>query len=446
MGNVNNYVTVTISKNAAGVTRVGFGTLCVLSQTAAFAERIRSYSNDAAVAVDFANSRSPERRASAVHFGQGTSPKKLKIGRRANKSTLIYQFSVVTVRNLYTYQLAVTGDAFDRTVVSFTSDGTATDPEIIAGLVIALNAVVSKNYTATGAASPGSMTASVAGGWFSVEVINPDDLKVVMTHADPGVTADVTAIALADADFYMVYNFTNASAEGTALATWTEANKRIFMCDGCETDTINTAAAGGTDLFKTLNTAARARTYTFWHHRLDQMPGAGLAGRCLPLDPGTEAWHDKTIASVDPTGFMTDTHRANIVARKANGYEPVAGIGVTFQGTMTDGSFLDITRLLDAFAQDASLSIFTAKVNSNKIGYDNPGIRKIANEFRGSINRFAGPTQGFNADTIQVVVPRSEDIPAGGADRTARILNGISGFVQATGAIAVVNVAINVVA
>lgn len=451
MGNINSYVTVTISKNTIGITRAGFGTFLALTQNAPFTSRVKTYADDASVAVDYANARSPERRLSACFFGQATSQKKLKFGRRANKSTMVIQLSVVAIRNSYQYGVWITGDTFDRTLVPFTSDSTATDAEIAAGFVTALNAVASKNYTATGAASPVSITATTAGAWFSVEIASPtgsnapaDDLKVAMTHTDPGVTADVTACAQEDGDFYMVYNFTNSAAEGTSLATWTEANKRTYMCDGSQTDTINTAASGGTDLFKTLNTSAFSRTYAFWHHRLDQMPGAGFAGFCLSFSPGTEAWHDKSIATVEATPWLTSAHRQNITDRKANGYEPVAGIGVTFAGTTSSGDYFDIIRLLDAFADDCSKAIFTTKTQNSKVGYDNPGIRLIANDFRGSINRFAGPGQGFDPDSIVVTVPRAEDVPS--IDRSTRVLNGIKGFVRAVGAIATVNVSINVVA
>lgn len=449
MGNINNYVTVTISKNTIGITRAGFGTFLALSPNAPFSNRVKSYADDASVATDYANARSPERRLSAAFFGQGTSQKKLKFGRRGNKSTMVIQLSVVTVRNLYQYGVYVTGDSFDRTLVTFTSDGTATDPEIIAGFVTALNLVAGKNYTASGAASPASLTGNTAGAWFTLEIASPaggvpaDDLKMAHTHADPGVTADITACALEDSDFYMIYNFSNSTAEATALATWTEANKRLYMSDGSQTDTINTTFAAGTDLFKTFNTSTFTRTYAFWHHRLDQMPGAGLAGLCLSFDPGTEAWHDKSIATVEATPWLTQTHRDNIVARKANGYEPVAGVGETFAGTTSSGDYIDIIRLLDAFVDDCSKSLFALKRKGGKLGYDTPGIRAAGAEFRGSINRFAGPNLGFDPDSIVVVIPRLEDIAP--ADLTARALNGIKGFVRAVGAIATINVAINVV-
>ncbi len=449
MGNINNYVTVTITKNTIGITRAGFGTLIALTQNAPFAARTRSYSSDAAVAVDYPNVRSPERRMSATFFGQSTSSKKFKLGRRVNKSTMVIQLSAIVVRNLYQYGVFVTGDSFDRTLVTFTSDANATDAEIAAGFVTQLNLVAGKNYTATGAASPISITGNTAGAWFCVEIASPvspsaspDDLKIAMTHADPGVTADITACALEDSDFYQVYNFSNSAAEATALATWTEANKRTFMCDGSQTDTINTTVGAGTDLFKTLNTAAFTRTFALWHHRLDQMPGAGLASQCLSFDPGTEAWHDKTISLVDPTPWLSQTHRDNIVARKANGYEGIAGIGITFGGTCSSGDFIDITRLLDAFADTAQRLLLGLKQQGGKLAYDDPGIRAAGATFRGAINLFAGPGLGFDADSVIVTVPRAVDVPAN--DRATRALNGITGFVRANGAIATINVNINI--
>ncbi len=443
MGNINNYVTVTITKNSIGITRAGFGTLLVLSQNAPFVGRTKTYSDYAAVAVDYPLSTAPENIAAAAVFGQSLSPKQMKIGRRANKSTMVYSLSVVTVRNSYTYELYVSGQGFARTLVSFTSDASATDGEIIVGLVAALNAVVSKNYTAAGTISPATVTASAAGGFFCLQVVNPNDLKISMTHADPGVAADLTAIALADPDFYSVYNFSNSLAEGPAIATWVEANKRIFILDTNQTDSIITAESGATDVLKVAKTAAYTRTMGMYHHRLDQMPGAALNGRCLPITPGGETWADKTLSLVNATN-LEDTHRNNLVARNANGYEgPVAGIGITFNGMVASGEFLDVTRFLDYFKDDAQKAIFGVKTANDKISYDDPGIRKIANEFRASLARGV-EAKGFVDGSIKLTVPNSADVAA--ADRTARVLNGLKAEAQLAGAIHIVSVAINVVA
>lgn len=439
MGTITNYVDVVIARNSVGPTRQSFGTLLVLTQNATFTARTATYTDEASVAAAFTDSTSPERKVAAAVFAQNPAPKRIKFGRRANKSTLVYSLSVLVVRNSYTYGVYVSGTGIARQLVTFTSDSSATDGEIIIGLVAAINAVAANNYLAAGSASPGTVTADVAGGWFCLQPANPYDLTVKMTHVDPGLQADLTAIALEDPDFYQIYNFANSKLEATEIWTWAEANKRTFAYDSNDSDIINVAVGSGTDGFVAAKTAALTRTFPFYHHRLDQMPGAALAGRILPLTPGSETSADKNLALVDPSP-LDGTHRANIVARNANGYETVAGVGVTFQGKVSSGEYLDVTRFLDSLVDDARTAMFTTKLSNDKVPMDDNGIRLLANDLRGAIRR--GIAAGGLLPDYTMVVPLSKDISS--ADRASRTLTGLKAFVTLAGAIQTVNATITV--
>ncbi len=448
MGNLSNYVTVTISRASAGLTRAGFGTLLILTPNTSGwgAARTRTYLNMASVEDDWAADTFEWRAANAA-FAQNPAPKKIKMGRLALAPTLVYTIVVNAVRSSYTYQMYVTTPAVDRTLVEFTSDSSATNDEICTGIVAALEAVVGTNFVAavvpgTGDTDTMTVTADAAGGWFALEVANPADLGVAMTHADPGYATDLAAIKLADTDFYAIYNGFNSNAVATAIATWTETAKKFFMMDSNETRGITTAATSS-DTFDDLKTAARDRTATFYHHRPDQMAGAALCGKVLPVTPGSETWADKPLSGVDPTE-LTDTHRSNLESKNANGYEAVGSAGLTFFGKTASGEWIDKIRFLDWFENTAATRIFNVKRASDKIPMTNPGIAKIEAELRATCKE--GERAGGIKPGWTVVTPDADDPDqVTDNDRTTRTLNNVFANIQLQGAIHIVNVRANVV-
>src|SRR4029077_372022 len=168
-----------------------------LSYVAAWTERTRTYGGDTDVLVDFPNTTGPPARIAAAYFSQSPGPTQLVIGRGANKPTKVVQVSAIspTANANYAYTLLVKGDGFADATVTYTSDGTPTDAEWAAGMVSALNGVSGKNFTATGSSSPISITGSAAGNWFSIEVDDLNHQSATETTTDPGVAADLTAIA-----------------------------------------------------------------------------------------------------------------------------------------------------------------------------------------------------------------------------------------------------------
>lgn len=445
MGALTNHVTITISRNSVGITRAGFGTMLILTPNfvGTGSEKTRSYSEIDGVATDYPNTTSFEYKAAEAAFSQNPRPERVKFG-KLTAMTLIATVGIATVRNTYPYELDVKGKGVTSTRVSFTSDGSATNDEVVAGLVAALNLVPGKNYTAAATGGAGSqvvtITGTLAGDWFSISVVNVDDLSIAYTQADVSITADLNAIKLYDADFYALYlNAAFASnSPATLTAAWCESNKKILMCELNESRCITTAA-GSSDTADDIKTASYDNTMAFYHHEPDQCAGAAFLGACLPLDPGSETWTDKNLSGVDPSP-LTDTHRGNLTAKNANGYETVAGYGVTFEGKVGSGEFLDTIRFFHWFEDDAAKGIFGVKVANSKIPMANPGIATIVTELRASMIR--GEERGGWLPGWKITFPKAETISS--ADRTARTLNGIKATATPAGAVHKINVTINV--
>lgn len=436
------HVSVVISQSSANVTRQGFGTGMFLSYYANWVERQRSYSSLLEVAADFTDPYSPEYLAAQSYFGQTPSPSKLVIGRGANKPTKIFQLSAINpVSNLnYTYRLKVRGKAFGETTVTYTSDGTPTDAEWAAGMVAALNAVVGKNYTASGAASPITITGNAAGDWFSVEVLDINYQKITETHVDPGVAADLTAIQTENSDWYCLLTGYNSKLYSIAAAAWVESNGKIYVADTNDTNSLITAVGNG-DLMDQIKTNAYAATLCTYHPSPAVFMAAALVGRCLPLTPGGETWKFKTLAGV-PAYSLTSTQKSNIVARNGNGYETISSLNITFDGKTGDGNFLDVRRGLDYLREDLTKSVFTALAANDKVPYTDAGISIIESEVRGALKR--SEVNGILDFGSEVIVPLVSSVSA--ADKTSRTLNNVKFKGKLAGAIHKANVVGTVIA
>src|SRR5688500_10214682 len=138
MSTLSEHVSLTITQDTVGMARAGFGVPLILSCNASFSERVRLYSDlpgitDAGFATD-----SPAYLAAPAAFSQSPHPEQVAIGRAVGKPTQRYKVTVSTVANEHTYTLVVKGEGVTESTVTYTSDGTATDGEICAGLVAAL--------------------------------------------------------------------------------------------------------------------------------------------------------------------------------------------------------------------------------------------------------------------------------------------------------------------
>ncbi len=428
------YVTINITQTTVGITRAGFGTALFLSYQPAWAERTRTYGSLADVAVDFtATNPGPAYRFAQSYFSQSPAPQRLIIGRGALKPSKTVQLSALnpTSNISYQYKVLVKGTGFADATVTFTSDASPLDSEYASGMVTALNAVPGKNYTASGAASPITITGNAVGDWFSIEVDDVNYQTTTETTADPGVATDLTAITAENPNWYALGTSFNSKLYGVAAAAYVEsAGLKIYIPATNDTNCLATST-GTLDLMDQAKTNAYTRTSVHYHRNPAAFADAALMGKCLPYEPGEETWAYKTLAGV-ATFPMTATHRANIVARNGNSYESVAGLSITFNGMMANGGFIDTRRGLDWLQDDMQKAVFGALASSAKIPYTDLGISVIESQVRGSLKR-AGDKGILDETTIVVTVPKVADVPS--IDKTTRTLNNVKFSATLQGAV-----------
>jgi hypothetical protein len=435
------HVQLTLILDSVGIARAGFGVPMILSHAAAFSERLRYYTSLASVAADFA-SGTPEYLAARAFFSQSPHPSRIAIGRATASVTQKYTVGVASVVEGQAYALTVSGTGFDGTTVSYTAAAGNLNDDIVAGLVTALNAVPDKTYTATATGTALSqvveITANTANTWFSVAVGSTTALNMSQSHtvSDAALSADLDAILLEDAGWYELHTLFNSADYALAAADWVEANKRIYVFDTNDSASVTTAYSEGvsTDTLAQLFDGGYARTMGAYHPDPSAMFAAAWMGRWLPTEPGAATTKGKTLSGVSPVA-LTGTHRNNLIARRANSYQRVAGRNITWEGTVpsTTYRFLDVVRDLDWVEDDMAKGVFGAIVGTDKVPYTSEGILLVENEVRASVNRAVN--RGIFADDPAPVVTTPDIADVATVDKEERILRDVKFSATLAGAI-----------
>lgn len=427
---LSNYVSITITRDSVGVARAGFGVPLLLGGPTAWLERVRSYNSLTDVVADFATT-TVEYKAAEKLFGQSPKLETLKIARSALPPTQRYTLSIGTPVNSHTYTINVVGEGFSGTA-SFTSDASATDGEIVVGLVAALNGISGNNYIAAGTTSPFTVTADNPGDWFSLEIVNADipNMTISQNHADPGVATDLANISLEDDDWYALYTVFNSKAYVGAAAAAINAQKKIYLFDANDTTCATVAVASADDTFEDVFDLGYTRVSGWYHPDPSDFLAASVLGRCLPLDPGAVTFALKTLSGTEVVS-RTATHRQNILARKANSYERVSGRNVTYNGTVASGEFIDVIRDLDFVEDDIGASIFEVLADADKVPFTDEGIALVEGALRAAMAR-AEAAKIF-APGWTVTVPKAADVST--ANKGTRTLPDVKFSATLAGAI-----------
>lgn len=426
-------VDIVITSDSVGVARTSFGTPLILSNTASWAERVRSYTDLAGVLADFA-ADSPEALSATALFAQNPHPKTIKIGRAALPATQVYLITPVAADDS-DYVFRVSGEGVTEETTTFTSDSSALLSEVTLGITTALNAVVGRNYTAVDGGTYVTVTATAAGDWFAIEQVSAAVLGTIeQTHVDPGVATDLAAIALEDADWGVLLTHFNSSAYVLAAAVWIETQEKLYICDLNDTRAVTTALAAGTDPIDALHTLARERTAVMYHHKPDQFAASAWVGKVTPNDPGSATWFGKTLSGVSAT-TLTSTERGRLVAKSGNFYTTIAGVNVTQMGTAASGEYIDVVRGDDWVADDMAKRIFATIAGRPKIPYTDEGVALIENDMRATLK--IAVDRDIYASFV-ITVPLVADVDD--ADKIARLLPDMKFSAVRSGAVQKVNV------
>jgi hypothetical protein len=431
---LNDIFTVAISTTGPAPTQQGFGIPLVLGTVpgwGASQDRIRFYASLLAMTTDGIATTDPEYLAATAIFAQNPAPPTIAVGRRANKPTMRFKIQVLSAVASKKYSVFVNGVEKSFTAAA---GGTDTTTTIAAGLVTAIGALA--GFTVTSATDTITITATVAGNWVRISVSDPNVfLDVWQDHADPGVQADLTAILTANDTWYAIVSTfagttgaTNTSEVGQ-IAAWAEANQKLYIAGMQDSRIIG---ASTTDIASNLKALSYARTTGWYHPDNGLFLDGGVAGKCLPLAPGSETWKFKTIAGVSVT-VVTATQQTNLKSKRTNYYYSVAGLGITTEGTVYSGEYVDTIRGRDWLAARLQTRLLTLLAQRDQGALHRPGHRLVESEVRAQMSE--GVAQGYLAASPAptVSVPKAANVSL--TDKQNRVLNNVLFSATLAGAI-----------
>lgn len=417
---LNSIITLNISRQTTAVAKAGFGVPMVLGTHNVFTERLRFYSDSASVLTDGFESTDSEYLAVAKAFSQSPPPVKVAIGRIQADDVGI---SVDTVANITLYTVTIDG-TID---FEYTSDASATDLEIAAGLVLLIDAHA--DYTATDDVDGTfSVSNAVNGTAFSVAVDSNMSVEKPITKSET-ITDALNAILLYNTDWFGFVNTDRLIADALLSAAWAEANGRLF--GHCDNTPAIYDSGSTTDILAQLKALNYDNSFFIFNAAPnDFLDFAWMAGQ-FTTDPGSTTWKFKTPKGI-ASDSLTVTQSSAIADKNGNTFEHVAGVDITSEGVMVGGEYIDVIRgsfWLKARMQERLYAKF---VNLPKIPHTDAGYAIIEAEIRAQINEAI--VNGYLVITdLVITIPLADEVSD--ADKASRTLTGVSWSAKLSGAV-----------
>jgi hypothetical protein len=250
-------------------------------------------------------------------------------------------------------------------------------------------------------------------------------------------SAALAAMNAEDSNWYGFVAATRTLAEQQDAADWSESNKKLY---GISTADPNVVDSTG-DIAEYINTNSYDRSYAIYDPdsdltATDDYPAASWMGVMFPKDPGSATWKFKTLTGNVPNGssaakpVLTGAQITALFGKKGNAYNLVAGVGITENGTVGSGEYIDIIRGIDWLEARIQQLVFTPLVNLDKVPFTNSGIQVINAQLKTALQE--GIDKGLLA-SFTTTVPAIEDVSS--TDKGNRELTGVTFTAILAGAI-----------
>ena len=416
------HVVVNISTTPQNPSAQGFGVPLIMGYHNNWIERHRLYTSLQGLLDDgFLVTDAIYLMAEKI-FTQPITPPTVAVGRMAFQSVQSINLTP-DAQNEVSYNVEVNG-----LTATFVSDATALVAEITAGLKLAIDALAVPGVTTTDNTTDLDIDAT-AGTRLAVSV-NRNLLARVDNTPDPGYAADLAAIRESYDDWYSLLIVDASKAIIVAVSALIEAIRRTFYAE-CGDDNIHDSLVT-TDVATTLQGLSRKNTILTLRKNPHLYFSGALAGDIMPQIVGT--W---TAKFESPASALVDdwtaTEIANTKAKGCNVFLDDSGYQFFQEGVTPGGQFFDDTVLAHWLQANMETAVANVFANSPKTAYTDAGIRSIGAAF-GSILDTQISRGGIAADPApQIILPLAADISA--ANRTARLLPGLSWSAQTSGAI-----------
>lgn len=426
MADLNDYISINISRETTAVATTGFGVALFVDEFTNFSERVRSYSSTTSVLDDF-DTGSNVYKAAVKYFGQERKPTALLVGRKQVDDVTGL---VATVADSTDYTLTVNGAA-----VTITSDADATAIEIVAALKIGVDVLSIAGLTFTDNLD-GTYAVSVTTG-SSWSIVASSNLTLNNGISPEDWVEAVTACSEENDTWYVLTASTRSIANQTALADYIETQYRWYYTATNAADAKSVGVT--TDIGSVIKANAYDRTKAMWSGEAgSDFPELGHIGLCITYTPGQVDWMYKTIAGVAPDAYSGTV--AGVLGTKGYvTYQTLGGVNVTLMAN--DKSlleYIDVINLVDWLHARMQEGIYALLVNQPKVPFTPSGATSVQAILLGVLNDQVVIGGLAATPSPVVVVPNPRSLSQ--ADRTGRILSGVTFEATLSGSIRYVKI------
>lgn len=340
------------------------------------------------------------------------------------------------------YQVVING-----TTIQYTSPtNVQTNEEIAAALTLLIN----DQNNATGVTASDNLDGTIA--------LSSDDVTKILTceftpfimqyvtgliieplTASESVTASLNAVQAVDDTWYAVACTDHTSATQQLIAAWTEPQVKIYGTASSDANIINESVSDdNTSIAYILRNANYARSFLIYNQDADsEYPECAWFGACLPFNPGSETWAFKNLAGVAYSDLSTNQEN-NAHNKNCNTFEYIGGVGITLNGVVSVGEYIDVIRGIDWLTSTIQSYVYSTLVNSPKVPYTDSGITAIQAQVQRALAQ--GVTNQLLSDDPApvVTVPKAANVSS--ADKAARILRNVNFTATLAGAIQAIQI------
>ena len=426
MTTLNNIVDVSITRETRTIQRASFSIPCFIAEHTIFAERAKEYTSLADILTAGFATTSAVYKAATLYFGQTVAPSKIVVGRRLVPSVTI----TPTVADTTVYSFKANG-----TLITFTSDGTATAAEIVTGLKAALTTASIPTTGASGIVATGTTTLILtpSGDASSFANYTANLVAVNAASVEDWVSATIPAVRAIKDQWYMLSIDTHVDATVLAVAAYIEGIKatspKFYVFSSAASD-IKTSAT--TDIFSLVKALSYTHTAYIYSGMASSFAECGLVGRFAPEQAGSNIWEQKTIVGLT-VDTLTPDEISYIHDKNGATYENVGSVDVVIGGKCADGGWIDESIFVDWLKSRIQESVWALLVNTRKIGYTSAGAAAIEGAMRSVMAE--GIQVGGLADDPSPVVTVPNVLNLSSAQRATRTLPDVTFTARLAGAI-----------
>lgn len=337
----------------------------------------------------------------------------------------------------------------------YTYEGTDTSPATVSAALKVLIDAGAHPVTVTDNTGDLDITADVAGDGFSyaTPTVIDGDQTITLTTANRSIETELSDIEAVDSDWYAVIPESRDALQITRAVEWVTSQSGMPRTVWAQTSDADVPTSATDDLASLLEASAYGRSILTYHPTDDDKVASGWAGFVLAANPDSESTIAayKTITGVMPAP-PTTTERGYLLAKNANFYSTLYGVGAMYDGKCGDGHFVDERIIADWFAirlgENLAQLLLDTSNRNEKIPFTDPGIATVGSVAQALIDKGTRvghfvPGSPYNKVTLPSI-DQSSSNPVDPDDRAARHLV-FTASAQLAGAIQTVAVTVDLV-